>query len=275
MVTSKKKQIMLQVFMWLLMIVFMMPLYWLLISSVKTDREITRFPPTFWPEQWNWANFTLIWDRLNFTQTFMNSIIVSVSATLLITFFAAMAGYALSKKRILGKNVLFLILIATMTVPPPALLLPLYFIIIKFGMYDSLIGLVIPFAVTVFGIFFLKQYIDDIPDELIEAARMDGASEFRIFFQMILPLIKPALTTLVIIEFVNNWNSFTMPLVLLQSEEKFTLPLKLAALASENVAIPWSQILAANALTIVPVVVLFLALQKYFIKGIMDGAVKG
>ncbi len=272
---NKRQKYGLQAIMWVLMFVFMLPLYWLLVSSVKTDREITTFPPTFWPEHWEWSNFPNIWDRLDFTQTFMNSIIVSVSATILITFFATMAGYALSKKRILGKNFLFMILVGTMTVPPPALLLPLYFIIIKLGMYDSLISLVLPFAVTVFGIFFMKQYIDDIPDELIEAARIDGAGEFRIFFQLVVPLIKPALTTLVIIEFVNNWNSFTMPLVLLQSADKYTLPLKLAMLSNESVAIPWSQILAANALTIVPVVVLFIVLQRYFIKGIMDGAVKG
>jgi ABC-type glycerol-3-phosphate transport system permease component len=261
--------------MWMLCFIFLMPLYWLFISSVKTDSEITRFPPTFWPEQFKWSNFTLIWDKLDFTQTFMNSIVVSVFATILITIFGTMAGYALSKKHIFGKNALFMLLVGTMTVPPPALLLPLYFIIIKFGMYDSLLSLILPFGVTVFAIFFMKQYIDDIPDELLEAARMDGCSEFRIFFQIVLPLIKPAVTTLVIIEFVNNWNSFTMPLVLLQSEEKYTLPLKLAMLSSETVAIPWSQILAANLLTILPVVILFILLQRYFIKGIMDGAVKG
>lgn len=269
------KKIGVQSIMWLSCFIFLLPLYWLFISSVKTTSEITSFPPTFWPNHFEWSNFTLIWDRLDFTQTFMNSIIVSVSTTVLSTLFGAMAGYALSKKRIFGKNVLFQLLIGTMTVPPAVLLLPLFFIIIKFGFYDSLLSLILPFGVTVFAIFFMKQYIDDVPDELLEAARIDGCNEFRIFFQIVMPLIKPALTTLVIIEFVNNWNSFAMPLVLLQSEEKFTLPLKLAMLSSETVAIPWSQILAANVLTILPVVILFILLQRYFIKGIMDGAVKG
>lgn len=271
----QKKGIVVQGVLWLLCFVFLLPLYWLFISSVKSDSEITRFPPTFWPREFHWENFALIWDRLDFARAFFNSAMVSVSATILIAAFGTMAGYALSKKHIFGKNVLFMVLVATMTVPPPALLLPLYFIIIKLGMYDSLVSLVLPFSVTVFAIFFMKQYIDDIPDELLEASRIDGCNEFRIFFQIVLPLIKPAVTTLVIIEFVNNWNSFTMPLVLLQSEEKYTLPLKLAMLSSETVAIPWSQILAANLLTIIPVVVLFLALQRYFVKGIMEGAVKG
>ncbi|MFD2670734.1 carbohydrate ABC transporter permease [Marinicrinis sediminis] len=271
----QKRAIGLQIVMWVLCLIFMMPLYWLFVSSVKSDAEITRFPPTFWPESFQWSNFAEIWSRLDFTQTFFNSIYVSTSTTILIAMFSTFAAYALSKKHIYGKDIMFMVLVGTMTVPPPALLLPLYFIIIKLGMYDTLHSLILPFSVTVFGIFFMKQYMDDIPDELIEAARIDGCGEFRIFFQIIAPLIKPAVTTLIIIEFVNNWNSFTMPLVLLQSEDKYTLPLKLAMLSSESVAIPWSQILAANLLTIVPVVILFIGLQRFFIKGIMDGAVKG
>ncbi|UCZ52834.1 carbohydrate ABC transporter permease [Bacillus shivajii] len=272
---DKKKNLGLQAMLWTLCIIFLLPLYWLFVSSLKSDSEITRFPPTFWPEEFYWSNFVEIWGRLNFTQTFMNSIIVSVSVTILIVIFSTMAGYALSKKKIIGKNMILVVLVATMTVPPTALLLPLYFIITKFGMYDSLLSLIIPFGVTVFGVFFMKQYMDDVPDELIEASRIDGCSEFRIFWQIIVPLVKPAIVTLVIIEFVNNWNSFTMPLVLLQSESNYTLPLQLGIIASESVAIPWSQILAANLLTVLPVVVLFLVLQRQFIKGIMEGAVKG
>lgn len=272
---KEKKNIGLQVLLWSLCVIFMIPLYWLFVSSVKSDAEITRFPPTFWPDEFVWYNFVDIWNRLNFTQTFMNSVIVSLSTTVLIVIFSTMAGYALSKKKIIGKNMILVVLVATMTVPPTALLLPLYFIIIKFGMYDSLLSLIIPFGVTVFGVFFMKQYMDDIPNELIEAARIDGCGEFRIFWQIIIPLVKPAVITLVIIEFVNNWNSFTMPLVLLQSESNYTLPLQLGLIASESVSIPWSQILAANLLTVIPVIVLFLVLQRQFIKGIMEGAVKG
>ncbi len=166
-------------------------------------------------------------------------------------------------------------MIATMTVPPTVLLLPLYFIITKMGIYDSLISLIVPFSVTVFGIFFTKQYIDDVPTEMLEAARIDGSGEFRLFYQIVLPLIKPAIITLIIVEFVHNWNSFTMPLVLLQSEDKFTIPLRLALLAQESIAIPWSRILAANVLSLIPVLILFLSVQKQFVKGLMAGAVKG
>lgn len=272
---DKRKNIGLQVLLWSMCVVFLIPLYWLFVSSLKSDSEITKFPPTFWPEEFMWSNFAEIWGRLNFGQTFANSVYVSLSVTVLIVIFSTMAGYALSKKKIIGKNFILVVLVATMTVPPTALLLPLYFIITTLGMYDTLTALIIPFGVTVFGVFFMKQYMDDIPNELIEAARIDGCGEFRIFFQIIVPLVKPALTTLVIIEFVNNWNSFTMPLVLLQSESNYTLPLQLGIIAAESVAIPWSQILAANLLTVVPVIVLFLVLNRQFIKGIMEGAVKG
>ena len=162
-----------------------------------------------------------------------------------------------------------------MTIPATVLLLPLFTVITKIGMYDKLISLIFPFSVTVFGIFFMKQYAEDIPDSLIEAARIDGCREFGIFIKIVVPLLKPGITSLAIIEFVNNWNSFTMPLVLLKSSENFTLPLRLGMLSKETVAVPWSNIMAANVLVVLPVVIIFMLLQKQFVKGIMGGAIKG
>lgn len=260
---------------WVIGLLFFLPLYWLVASSLKSDAEITRFPPTFWPQEIVWKNYPEIWKLLKFNVTFMNSLIVTVPTVALTVLFSSMAGYAFSKKRFFGKDVLFVILIGTMTVPPTVLLLPLYFIITKMGMFDTLVSLILPFCVTVFAIFFTKQYIDDIPNEMLEAAKVDGSGDFRTFFQIIIPLIRPALTALIIIDFVQNWNSFTMPLVLLQSEAKFTLPLKLALMAQESVSIPWSKILAANVLSLLPVLVLFFALQKQFVAGLMAGSVKG
>ncbi|MFW5436746.1 carbohydrate ABC transporter permease [Paenibacillus apiarius] len=260
---------------WAVGILFLIPIYWLVASSLKSDAEITMFPPTFWPKEMVWSNFPEIWNMLKFDQTFINSLIVTVPTVLLTVLFSSMAGYAFSKKRFFGRDTMFVILIATMTVPPTVLLLPLYFIITKLGMFDSLLALIIPFSVTVFAIFFTKQYIDDIPDEMLEAAKIDGAGDFRTFFQLVFPLIKPALVALIIIDFVQNWNSFTMPLVLLQSESKFTLPLKLALIAQDSVAVPWSKILAANVLSLLPVLAVFLSMQKQFVSGLMAGAVKG
>lgn len=272
---NKRKDIITKILLWALTIIFLIPLYWLVVSSLKTDAEITRFPPTFWPHVINLKNFPYVWKYLHFGRTTLNSLLVSITTTILIVINSTMAGYAFAKKKFLGRKFMMVVLIGTMTIPATVLLLPLFFIISKLGMYDKLIGLIFPFGVTVFGIFFMKQYIEDIPDSLIEAARIDGCGEFAIFFKVILPLLKPGITSLAIIEFVNNWNSFTMPLVLLKDPEKFTLPLRLGMLSKETVAVPWSQIMAANVLVVLPVVVIFLLLQKYFVKGIMSGSVKG
>lgn len=262
------------IFLYALSAIFMIPIYWLVTSSLKTNIEITRMPPTFWPEQLVFENFFDVIQRFDFARTFLNSTIVSTSTTLLIVVFSTMAGYAFAKKKFVGKNFLMIMLIGTLTIPATVLLLPLFFTITRIGLYDNLLALILPFGVTVFGIFFMKQYIEDIPDSLIEAARIDGCSEFRIFFSIIVPLTKPAIASLTIIEFVNNWNSFTMPLVLLRSPDNFTLPLRIGLLAKDTVAVPWASLMAANVLTVLPVVIIFLFMQRFFIKGI-SGSVKG
>ncbi len=272
---KKKTDLFWKILLYIIAFLFLVPLYWLLVSSVKTDIEITRFPPTLWPEEVKFGNFIYIWHYLKFMRTFFNSVIVSTSTTILIVFFSTMAGYAFAKKNFLGKNILMVLLVGTMAIPAAVRLLPLFFIITKLGMYDQLIGLILPFGVTIFGIFFMKQYIEDIPDSLLEAAKIDGCGEFRIFFTIIVPLLKPATTALTIIEFTNNWNSFTMPLILLKSPEKFTLPLRVGMLSQRLVEMSWSQIMAANTLVVIPIVIIVLFLQKYFIKGIMAGSIKG
>ncbi|GLX66685.1 carbohydrate ABC transporter permease [Paenibacillus glycanilyticus] len=269
------KKLLPTIVLWIFGILFFLPVYWLIASSLKSDAEITKFPPTLWPDTMVWKNYPEIWDLLKFNVTALNSLTIAIPTVILTVLFSSMAGYAFSKKRFLGKDAMFVVLIATMTVPPTVLLLPLYFIITKLGMFDTLLGLILPFSVTVFAIFFTKQSIDDIPNEMLEAAKVDGSGDFRTFFKIVMPLLRPTLTALIIIDFVQNWNSFTMPLVLLQSEDNFTLPLKLALMAQESVSIPWSKILAANVLTLLPVLALFIAMQKQFVAGLMAGAVKG
>jgi multiple sugar transport system permease protein/alpha-1,4-digalacturonate transport system permease protein len=271
----KSKNFMPTIILWAIGIVFLIPVYWVLASSLKGDAEITRFPPTFFPETLEWGNYPDIWSKLKIGVTFTNSLLVAVPTVSLTVLFSSMAGYAFSKKRFLGRNALFSGLIATMIVPPTVLLLPLYIIISKLGMFDSLLGLILPFSVTVFAIFFTKQYIDEIPDEMLEAAKMDGSGDFRTFIGIVIPLLRPAITALVIIDFVQNWNSFTMPLVLLQSEANYTLPLKLAMMLQNSDNIPWSKILAANVMSLLPALAVFLVLQRQFVNGLMAGAVKG
>ena len=275
MIEPIKTKIIKLTFIYIITIIFLIPLYWLIISSLKTDSEITRFPPTFFPKVFSFKNFPNVWRYLHFTRTFYNSLIVTAPTTILIVLFSSMAGYAFAKLRFLGKNILLLLLIGSMTIPPAALLLPLFFIITKMGMYDKLISLILPFGVTVFGVFFMKQSIEQVPNSILYSAKIDGCGEFGVFFRIILPILKPSLTSLVIIEFVNNWNSFTMPLVLLKTNEKFTIPLRLGMLSQETVSVPWSQIMAANVLVVIPIIIIFLILQRFFVSGIMRGALKG
>lgn len=272
---KRPKIIFLNLLLAIITLLFLIPVYWLIVSSFKTGAEVTAIPISFFPREITFDNFYYVWKFLKFNQTFLNTVFVCIPVTFLIVVFSTMAGYALAKKNFPGKNIMMTVLISTMVIPATVLLLPLFFIINDFGMYDTLTGLVIPFSVTVFGIFFMKQYISDIPDEIIKAASIDGANEFQIFTRIILPLSKPGIMTLAIIEFVNNWNSFTMPLVLINSPDKYTLPLKLAQLVQSQESLNWAQIMTANLLTIIPVVVVFLLLQKYIIKGVMAGAVKG
>lgn len=263
------------IIMTVLLIIFIIPLYWLLIGSFKSNMEFNQIPPTFWPEKFELSNYTRAWKQLNFKTAFLNSIYVTVSCTLLNVILGTLAGYVLSKKDIFGKKTILALIVGTLIIPPAVLLLPLYFIITKMGMYDSLTGLILPFAVNAYTIYFMKQYIDGIPDELIEAAHIDGIGEIGLINKIIFPLITPAIVTVSLINFVGNWNSFTMPLVLLRSDNKFTLPLKQALLSNSTDVNEWPLILAATVLSIIPVLIVFIGAQKFFVKGIMEGAVKG
>lgn len=272
---SKGKTIINYVLMAVILLIFTIPLYWLVIGSVKTNMEFNQMPPTFWPKQFEFGNYLTAWKQLDFKTAFINSSIVTVVCTVLNILTGVLAGYVLSKKNVFGGKLILSMIVATLIVPPAVLLLPLYFIITKMGMYDSLIALVLPFAANAYTIYFMKQYIDDIPNELFEAASIDGIGEVAMMAKIVFPLITPALATVGLINFVGNWNSFTMPLVLLRSDEKFTLPLKQALLANATDVNEWPLILAATVLSIIPVLIVFIGSQKMFVKGIMEGAVKG
>lgn len=263
------------VILFIVAVAFVFPLVWILFSSFKTDLEIGKFPPALFPAQWKMTNYSIVWELMNFGAAFRNSLFVSTVGTVFNVLLAALAGYALCKGNVWGAKIFLPLIVGTLVVPPASMILPNYFIISKIGLYDSLWGLILPFAVSSFGIFFMRNYLEGVSNELIEAARIDGAGEFRIFFSIILPVAKPAIASLSIISFVNNWNAFTMPLVLLKSEEKFTLPLRQAYMARATDNPSWVLILAATCLAVLPVVFIFLALQKQFVTGVMEGAVKG
>lgn len=272
---NKKRNIGNYIIMIVILLIFIIPLYWLLAGSFKSNFEFNLPNPTLFPKKFQFDNYSIAWTQLGFKQAFLNSTVVTVATTVLNMITGTLAGYVLSKKKIPGGKIILAMIVSVLIVPPAVLMLPLYFIIVKMGFYDSLLAIIIPFAANSFTIYFMKQYIDDIPNDILEAARIDGIGETGLLTKIIIPLTTPALVTVGLINFVGNWNSFTMPLVLLRSNEKFTLPVKQALMSRATDVNQWTLILAATVLSIVPVLIVFIISQKYFVKGIMEGAVKG
>ena len=272
MITRSEKRVLLVVLV-ALAALWLLPLYWMGVSAFKTDAEITRLTPTFWPLKWTGENFGHIWR--GFRRPLVNSLIVSGACTALIVVFSAMAGYALAKKNFAGRRGFFALIVATMLIPPSVLIVPLYCIIVSLGLFDTLTGLILPFSVTAFGVFLMRQFAMDIPDELIESARIDGCSEWGIFWKIVVPLLRPSMAVLAIIEFVNNWNAFAVPFVLVSSAEKKTLQLALADIRMAYEITPWGDVMAGATLTVLPIILLFLLFQRRIMGSILEGAVKG
>jgi len=252
------------------------PFIWMLLTSFKERNQAITLPIRWLPDPWTWQNYRDIWEGIDLARNFMNSTIVSLSVTVLMLITCSMAGYAFAKKNFWGKELIFTLLIGTMTIPGFVMLVPLFLLIIRLGWYDQLIGVIIPFSAGVFGIFLMRQFIGTIPDELLDAARIDGASELDIWWRIVIPLSKPALATLAIFTFQGNWNAFLWPLILLDSKNKWTLML---ALVRYNQDIPyqveWARLMAGVTVAVLPLMVVFLILQRYFFRGITLGAVKG
>ncbi|MGW4908914.1 carbohydrate ABC transporter permease [Streptomyces sp. NPDC004270] len=249
------------------------PVAWAALSSFKTREELAAAPPTLWPHRPTLDNYTTGLRAFDFAQYLTNSVVVTAAATALTLTINSMAAYALAKYNFRGRNLLFLITLSTIMIPLQVILLPVYQVVSSLGMTNSLLGLIIPPAATPTGVFLLRQYMLTLPDELIEAARIDGAGEFRIFLRIILPLSRPALAVLAVFSVIWRWNDFLWPLIVAQDESKQTLPVAIARFASQQ-AIPFNQILAVSVVSIVPVVILYLLLQRHIISGISQGAIK-
>jgi alpha-1,4-digalacturonate transport system permease protein len=249
------------------------PVVWAAMSSFKTQAELAQTPPTLWPNHPTLDNYTTGLQAFDFVHYLTNSLIVTIAATVLTLAVNSMAAYALSKYNFRGRTVLFLITLSTIMIPLQVILLPVYQVVSSFGMVNSLWGLIIPPAATPTGVFLLRQYMLTLPDEIIEAARIDGAGEFKIFLRIILPLSRPALAVVAIFSVIWRWNDFLWPLIVAQDESKQTLPVAIARFASQQ-AIPFNQILAVSVVTIIPIIVIFLFLQRHIIAGLAQGSIK-
>lgn len=256
------------------MLLMVGPFVWMLLSSFKPEREIRSVPPTLWPQTWTTENYVQLFERLDFPTFFGNSVLVAVVVTLGNLLFCSMVGYALAKLDFPGRRLLFGVVVGTLMVPGMVVFIPQFVLVANLGLVNTYAGLMLPFLVAPFGIFLMRQFIDGLPDELIDAARVDGAGELRIFLRIVLPLCGPALATLAILTFLGSWNNFLWPLVVAQSEDRYTLPIALALYATGQNQTEYGLLLAGAVVVVLPVVAIFLVLQRHFTQGIATTGIK-
>jgi multiple sugar transport system permease protein len=250
------------------------PIVWMFLTAFKPEGEIRQFPPTWWPSTWTLDNFSDLFAAMDFPQFFVNSTIVAVAVTLGNLLFCSMAGYVLAKVDFPGRRALFFVVLGTLMVPSMVTFVPMFVLVTGLGLTNSYLALILPFVASAFGVFLMRQFIEDIPDELIDASRVDGAGEFRTFFQIVLPQCRPALATLGILTFLASWNNFLWPLVAVQSSDKYTLPVALALYSTGQNTVRYGLMIAGAALIVIPIIIVFLVLQRYFVQGIATTGLK-
>lgn len=249
------------------------PLLWMLSASFMPTGDASAFPPPFFPKRFTFEHYLNLFTRGNLARYLFNSAFLSVAVTFISLIINSMAGYAFAKYRFKGKNSLFKLLVASMVIPAQVTMLPLFLMLNKMGFINTYMGVIIPGMAGIFGIFLIRQFAMSIPDSLIEAARIDGATDFKIYWSLILPLCKPILITLAIFTFMGTWNDFLWPLIVMTDDSMYTLPVALANLSLEHVQ-DTELMMAGSVMTTLPVLILFASVQKYYISGIMAGGLK-
>ena len=252
----------------------LLPLVWMVAASLMPTGDATVTPPRFFPRTITLEHYGALFTRLSLGRYFLNSTIVAGSATLLSLLLNSMAGYALAKLAFRGRERVFQLLVAGLVIPAQVTMLPLFLLLRSMGLVNTYLGAIIPAMATIFGIFLVRQYALSIPDDLLDAARIDGAGELRIYWSVVLPAMRPILATLAIFTFLSTWNDFLWPLVVLSDDAKYTLPVALANLVGEHVQ-DTELMMAGAVITVLPVLALFVLLQRYYIEGIMAGSAKG
>ena len=302
---SKASRIIAMVIVIILALLFAFPLYWIVTGSFKTSREINAASPVWWPSEWTMDNYQKLMSKhkaplfeltVPFGQYFsadgepitlvegpkvpgavrwmLNTVWMAVAAMLLTCLTAALAGYALAKKRFVGRSLVFTLIVCAMALPKQVILIPLIREMSSLKIYNTLAAVIYPTVGWPFGVFLIKQFAEGIPGEMLEAARIDGASEFKTFRTIVFPMIKPGVGALAIFTFINSWNDYFLQLIMLSSTKNLTISLGIAKMQAEN-STDFGLIMAGAAFAAVPIIIVFLLFQKYFTKGITMGAVKG
>ena len=255
-------------------LIFIVPGLWLIISAFKKGSELFTYPLELIPQNPTVENFVKVWRDMDFITYTLNTLFVAVFATVLTIILSTMCGYALAKYRYKWMNIIFILLLSTTLLPTEVMMAPSFIVILKLGLYNNLLGLVIPTLSTLTGVFMLRQFFVTVPDELIEAARLDGASEMTIFLRLMVPFSIPINAILAIFSFRWRWNDYVWPLIVIDEPKKYTLQLALRNLVGE-MAIDWSSLLAASVLSMIPIIVIFLIFQRYIMSGNIGSGLKG
>ena len=256
-------------------VLFLLPLYWMVIGSFKSQTGIMRIPPEWWPSNPTLRNYRKLFLDNPTLRWFLNSMIVATVTAVLATLTSATAGYVFGKRRFPGKTVLFWTVIITMMLPRQGTLVPLYILMSKLGWHETYQGLIAPYVCFPFGIFLVKQFMQQIPNDLIAAARIDGAGEWGVFRHVIMPMAKPALGAVAIFSFVGVWNEYLWQLVMTNEKTWYTLPVGVAKLTVLGSEVDIGVSMAGATVAFVPMLVVFVLFQRHFIKGISVGAIKG
>ncbi|MER6466576.1 carbohydrate ABC transporter permease [Streptomyces sp. NPDC001288] len=257
-----------------LALLFAAPLLWLFVSSLMSNAEINRFPPALWPSRVDFSGYRYVLSNAMFPQWFMNSLIVSAVTVATNLLFGMVGGYAFARMRFAGSRITLALMLATMVIPFQLTMIPTFLVMKQLGLIDTLGALIVPSLVTPFSVFLLRQFFLSLPRELEEAALIDGCGRLRIIFRIVLPLSRPALSTVAVLSFLSTWNDLSWPLIAINHDSVYTLPLGLTTFQGEH-HVQWSAVMAGNVITVLPVLIAFLAAQKTFIRSITSTGLKG
>ena len=278
MVTTKKSSIVGKVIIYALLILLaftmLVPFVWMLSASLKLNKDVFAFPMKWIPETFHWENYKTIWTKIPMATFVLNTFKLTIIVTFLQVLTSSFAAYAFSKLRFKGRNILFLGYLGTIAVPWQAYMVPQFMMMREFHLNNTHLAIICLQAFSAFGVFLMKQFYEGIPDELCEAARIDGLSEYGIYRRIMLPLSLPAISTLVIFTFVTTWNDFLGPLIYLNSTDLKTIQLGLRMFITQYSS-DYNLIMAASVVSLIPVLIVFLALQKYFVQGVASSGLKG
>ncbi|MED4015681.1 carbohydrate ABC transporter permease [Sutcliffiella cohnii] len=252
----------------------LLPFVWMLSTSLKSSGEVMMMPPVWIPSDWRWDNYETAWGMAPFARYTVNSIIVTVLSTIGELLTTILAAYAFSRINFYGRDIVFAVLLGTMMVPGEVLLIPNYVTLSELGWIDRYPALIVPWLASIFSIFLLSQFFLGIPRELSYAAKIDGCSNFRFLWTIMVPLAKPAIVTILLLKAIGSWNAFLWPLIVTQSKEMRTLPVGLTSFSTEAGTV-YELLMAASTMIILPMIILYLILQKYIIEGVAKAGIKG